>query len=88
MKSIMSVESNDRRVNSSDNSIRSDYNEIVGKSVGENGRCEGRLPNTLTHSLTLSHSSPFNHNSTTTIFPDTGNLTTHSVASAATFIYQ
>ena len=50
----MSVESNDRRVNSSDNSIRSDYNEIVGKSVGENGRCEGRLPNTLTHSLTLS----------------------------------
>ena len=51
----MSVESNDRRVNSSDNSIRSDYNEIVGKSVGENGRCEGRLPNTLTHSLTLSH---------------------------------
>ena len=55
MKSIMSVESNDRRVNSSDNSIRSDYNEIVGKSVGENGRCEGRLPNTLTHSLTLSH---------------------------------
>ena len=55
MKSIMSVESNDRRMNSSDNSIRSDYNEIVGKSVGENGRCEGRLPNTLTHSLTLSH---------------------------------
>ena len=55
MKSIMSVESNDRRMNSSDNSIRSDYNEIVGKSVGENGRCEGRLPNTLTHSLTSSH---------------------------------
>ena len=51
----MSVESNDRRVNSSDNSIRSDYNEIMGKSVGENGRCEGRLPNTLTHSHTLSH---------------------------------
>ena len=58
MKSIMSVESNDRRMNSSDNSIRSDYNEIMGKSVGENGRCEGRLPNTLTHSLTPSHSSP------------------------------
>ena len=45
----------DRRMNNSNNSIRSDYNEIVDKSVGENGRCEGRLPNTLTHSLTLSH---------------------------------
>ena len=55
MKSIMRGRNSDRRMNSSDNSIRSDYNEIVDKSVGENGRCEGRLPNTLTHSLTPSH---------------------------------
>ena len=55
MKSIMSVESNDRRMNSSDNSIRSViyYNNI--KNESEKGRCEGRLPNTLTHSLTPSH---------------------------------
>ena len=55
MKNNVRGRNSDRRINSSDNSIRSDYYKIIEKSVGENGRCEGRLPNTLTHSLTLSH---------------------------------
>lgn len=41
--------------NNNDSSNSYDENENEGKSESENGRCEDRLPNTLTHSLTLSH---------------------------------
>lgn len=41
--------------NNNDSSNSYDENENESKSESENGRCEATLPNTLTHSLTLSH---------------------------------
>ena len=42
-------------MNSSDSSIYYRNNKNIRNNVSEKGRCEGRLPNTLTHSLTSSH---------------------------------
>ena len=52
----------DRRMNSSDGSIYYRNNKNRRNNVSEKGRCEDRLPNTLTHSLTLSHFSSLNTN--------------------------
>ena len=54
MISIISERVESRETNIVNNSNSYDLNEIEIDNVNENGRCEDRLPNTLTHSLTLS----------------------------------
>ena len=55
MKSIMRDRNRSVTMNSSDSSIYYRNNKNIRNNVSEKGRCEGRLPNTLTHSLTSSH---------------------------------
>ena len=58
MKSNMRGKNRSVIMNSSDSSIYYRNNKNRRNNVNEKGRCEGRLPNTLTHSLTSLHLSP------------------------------